>query len=108
MSAQSGVGLPEALERAASALPAEADAIRPANGDPAQLLDLLGTERAAAVLRWLLEEEPADATELVTAWADDPEHGAEAVLAVAEEGLAKAARKALGDSLVLQYSETTD
>ena len=95
MSAQSGGGLPEALERAASALPAEADAIRPANGDPAQLLDLLGTERAAAVLRWLLEEEPADATELVTAWADDPEHGAAAVLAVPEEGLAKAARKAL-------------
>lgn len=95
MSAQSGVGLPEALERAAGALPEDADAIRPANGDPAQLLDLLGTERAAAVLRWLLEEEPADATELVRAWTDDPEHGAAAVLAVAEDGLAKAARKTL-------------
>ena len=47
MSAQSGVGLPEALERAASALPAEADAIRPANGDPAQLLDLLGARQKA-------------------------------------------------------------
>jgi len=27
------VGLPEGLERAASALPGDADAIRPANGD---------------------------------------------------------------------------
>ena len=35
------VGLPEALERAASALEADADAIRPANGDPFQLLGLL-------------------------------------------------------------------
>ena len=31
------VGLPEALERAASALEADADAIRPANGDPSSV-----------------------------------------------------------------------
>lgn len=95
MTADTGVGLPEALERAASALPGDADAIRPANGDPTQLLDLLGTERAAAVLRWLLETEPADAADLVTAWSEGAEAGASAVLAVAEEGLAKPARKVL-------------
>jgi len=95
MSTHSGVGLPEALERAASALPAEADSIRPANGDPVQLLDLLGPERAATILRWLLEEEPADAAALVAAWADDSERGAVAVLAVSEDGLAKPARKML-------------
>jgi hypothetical protein len=95
MSVQSGVGLPEALERAASALPKEADSIRPANGDPAQLLDLLGTQRAATVLRWLLEETPADAADLVAAWADASEQGAAAVLAVSEEGLPKPARKLL-------------
>lgn len=95
MSTQPGVGLPEALERAASALPEEAEAIRPANGDPAQLLELLGPERASTILRWLLEAEPADAAELVTAWAEDSEEGAAAVLAVSEEGLAKSARKTL-------------
>ncbi|MEE2678392.1 MAG: hypothetical protein VX546_07435 [Myxococcota bacterium] len=95
MTADTGVGLPEALERAASALPDDADAIRPANGDPTQLLDLLGTDRAAAVLRWLLEAEPADAAELVTAWSEGADAGAAAVLAVAEDGLAKPARKLL-------------
>ena len=34
MSPAESIGLPEALERAATALPADADAIRPANGDP--------------------------------------------------------------------------
>ena len=48
------VGLPEALERAATALPGDADAIRPANGDPAALLRALDAEAAARVLGWLL------------------------------------------------------
>jgi hypothetical protein len=49
------IGLPEALERAASALPGAADAIRPANGDPDQLARTLGAEDASAGLAWLLE-----------------------------------------------------
>jgi hypothetical protein len=89
------VGLPEALERAASALPADADAIRPANGDPARLLELLDAEAAARVLRWLLTNEPADGAELASAWAEDPEAGVAALLRVKEERLPKAGRKAL-------------
>ena len=95
MSSLSGVGLPEALERAASALPADADAIRPANGDPARLLELLDAEAAARVLRWLLTNEPADGAELAGAWAEDPEAGLAALLRVTEERLPKAGRKAL-------------
>ena len=64
------VGLPEALERAASALPADADAIRPANGDPFQLLELLSGEAPGRVLAWLLEHESAAGVELAFAWAD--------------------------------------
>ena len=53
------LGLPEALERAASALPADADEIRPANGDPVQLRRSLDEEAAHRVLSWLLLHEPA-------------------------------------------------
>ncbi|MBW2269866.1 MAG: hypothetical protein JRH16_14935 [Deltaproteobacteria bacterium] len=95
MSSQSGVGLPEALERAASALPSEADAIRPANGDPAQLIELLDPSAASRVLRWLLVEEPQDGAELLGAWLDVPERGAAAVLGVDADGMPKPARKAL-------------
>ena len=95
MSAQSGVGLPEALERAASALPHQADAIRPANGDPTQLIELLEPAAASQVLRWLLVEEPADGAELIEEWLDVPERGAAAVLGVEDTDLPKAARKAL-------------
>jgi hypothetical protein len=91
----SGVGLAEALERAAEALPAQADAIRPANGDPARLLELAGAAGAAAVLAWLLEHEPADGAELAEAFAEDPERGSAALLAVAEPALSKSGRKAL-------------
>ncbi len=52
------VGLPEALERAASALPQDADAIRPANGDPVQLAQALSDTEASRVLCWLLGNEP--------------------------------------------------
>lgn len=90
-----GVGLPEALERAAGALDQDADSIRPANGDPVRLLEMLDTGAAARVIRWLLEHQPEDAAELAAAWADDPERGAAALLAVSEEGLPKVGRKAL-------------
>lgn len=95
MSPPTGVGLPEALERAASALSAEADAIRPANGDPTALLGMLSAEGAGRVLRWLLEHEPEDGAELAEAWAEDPERGTPVVLAVEEAGLPKPARKEL-------------
>jgi hypothetical protein len=90
-----GVGLAEALERAAEALPAEADSIRPANGDPVRLLELLDAAAATRVLGWLLAHEPADGAELAAAWGEDPEAGAAPVLAVDEAAMPKAGRKAL-------------
>lgn len=95
MTAQRGVGLPEALERAASALPAEADAIRPANGDPARLLEELSPDAAARVLAWLLRHEPADGAELAEAWAESGEAGRAPLLGVPLAGLPREARKAL-------------
>jgi len=95
MSSPSGVGLPEALERAASALRADARDIRPANGDPVQLRRLLGDDAAVRVLRWLFEHEPADAAQLAEAWTDDPDLDPTPVLRVSEQGLSKAATKAL-------------
>jgi len=95
MSKPSGVGLAEALERAASQLRAEAQGIRPANGDPARLLELLEPDAAARVLRWLLEHEPDDGAELAEAWAEDSEAGAAALLQIHEAGLPKTGRKAL-------------
>ena len=95
MSPPNGVGLPEALERAASVLAADADAIRPANGDPAALLAELSSEAAVRVLHWLLENEPEDGAELADEWSEDTERGVAAVLAVGEAGLPKAGRKAL-------------
>lgn len=90
-----GRGLPEALERAAGALPGEADAIRPANGDPTQLLERLDAGAAARVLSWLLEHEPEDGGELAESWAMEPERGASVLLAIEPEGLPKAGRKIL-------------
>lgn len=88
------MSLPEALERAASALPRQADAVRPANGDPEALLDALSAADGARVLAWLLEHEAHDAAELAEAWAGDP-RGREVLAAVSEEALPKAGRKAL-------------
>jgi hypothetical protein len=88
------VGLPEALERAAEALPGDADSIRPANGDPIQLRELLDAQAATRVLGWLLVNEPADGGELAREWAEDPE-AAVLVLGVDESSLPKAGRKAL-------------
>jgi len=90
-----GVGLPEALERAASALPAAAEGIRPANGDPTRLLELLDADTAARVLEWLLGNEAADGAELADLWAEDSEAGAGALLRVDAERLPKAGRKTL-------------
>ncbi len=95
MSAASGVGLPEALERAASALPDAAAGIRPANGDPTRLLELLDADTAARVLEWLLGNEPADGAELAGLWAEDSEAGAGALLRVDTARLPKAGRKTL-------------
>jgi hypothetical protein len=88
------IGLPEALERAATALPRAADAIRPANGDPGRLARELGADEAAEVLAWLLANEPAAGAELALAWAEDPDT-AQPVLGLAPESLPKPARKAL-------------
>jgi hypothetical protein len=88
------VSLAAALERAAEALPGEADAIRPANGDPRRLLASLPAAAAPRVLAWLLAHEPEAAAELIDAWLA-LEGGAELVLAVDEGPLAKPARKLL-------------
>jgi len=51
------VSLADALERAASALPDAADAIRDANGDADRVLEALPPQAAAEVLAWLLTED---------------------------------------------------
>lgn len=87
------MSLAGALERAATALEREADQIRPANGDPARLRRELAPEAGGRVLSWLLAHEPEAAEELAEAWSEDPE-GVPHLLAVSEEELPKAARKA--------------
>jgi hypothetical protein len=89
------VGLPEALERAASALPQDADAIRPANGDPGALLRALAPDAAARVLGWLLGHEPRAGEELADAWAEDPAAAAGPLARLHGEALPKEGRKAL-------------
>ena len=92
------MSLAEILETAASALPDDADSIRPANGDPIQLLELLGREASQRVLEWLLANEPEVGAELALAWLeldDGP-----AVLTSLEEGaLPKVGRKGLRKAL---------
>jgi hypothetical protein len=88
------MSLPEALEQAASALAGDADAIRPANGDPGRLLTSLDEAGRLRVLGWLLREQPVEAAELAEAWAEEAE-GQAVLLAVDAEGLPKAARKTL-------------
>ncbi|MEE8507485.1 MAG: hypothetical protein V3T07_00345 [Myxococcota bacterium] len=92
---RAGVGLPEALERAAEALSDLAGGVRPANGDPVQLLELLDAEAAAVVLEWLLRHEPEAGEELATAWAEDPESGLGPLGRIAPESLPKSSRRAL-------------
>jgi len=88
------MSLAERLEDAAAALPAEADAIRPANGDPAALLQGLDRAGAARVLRWLLDHAPAEAGELAEDWLHEAS-GVAALEALDVEGLAKPGRKVL-------------
>ena len=88
------MSLADALEAAAEALPQLADRIRPANGDPARLLEGLEAESASAVLHWLLEHEPAEGEDLALAWAEDA-RGVAPLRGVDPESLGKAGRKAL-------------
>jgi hypothetical protein len=89
------IGLPEALERAATALSEDGDAIRPANGDPFALLSALDAGAAKRVLEWLLVNEPIAGADLVEAWASAGSEATSTLLAVDIEGLPKVARKAL-------------
>ena len=92
------MSLADILEAAASALPDDAESIRPANGDPFQLMDRLGADGASRVLAWVLANEPESGAELAMAWVDV--EGGPAVLASLEEGgLPKAGRKALRKAL---------
>ncbi len=88
------MSLPEALERAAMALESDADAIRPANGDPDQLLGELDPDAAVRVLEWLLVHESAAAEELAAAWSQ-ADTGRAALTGVDEAALPKPGRKAL-------------
>lgn len=92
------MSLASALERAAEALPEQAAAIRPANGDPARVLSALEPETAAQVLDWLLREEADAGEELALAWAELPE-GGPALARVDPGQLPKAGRKALRRAL---------
>ena len=95
MSQPDDIGLPEALERAAAALPADADTIRPANGDPFALLSLLDAEASTRVLEWLLAHEPIAGGEIVNAWTDAGGDATERLLDIDPAGLPKIARRAL-------------
>jgi len=92
---QHELGLPEALERAASALEADSDAIRPANGDPIQLIESLDEAAASRVLYWLFCNEPAAASELALVWAEEGPRGLAPLLALEPSELPKAAAKIL-------------
>ncbi|HEY8493065.1 MAG TPA: hypothetical protein VIN04_04180 [Myxococcota bacterium] len=92
------MSLAGALENAAEALPALADRVRPANGDPERLLAALAPEEASTLLVWLLEHEPEAGAELALAWADSPQ-GAAPLTAIDEAQLGKAARKGLRRAL---------
>ena len=89
------LGLPEALERAARALRRDADSIRPANGDPVRLAELLGPEGSARVVSWLLANEPEAGEEIATAWAEDPQGAGQVLLKLETDALPKPARKIL-------------
>lgn len=92
------MSLPECLERAASELSSLADRIRPANGDPRRLLELLPPADAARVLAWVLSRDEAAAEELLEVWGEIAE-GASVVAAVPEGEIPKAGRKLLRRAL---------
>ncbi len=95
MNSAKDIGLPEALERAAAALPGDEDEIRPANGDPFALMSLLDAEASQRVLEWLFANEPLAGRELVEAWADAGGDAAARLTQIDGSGLSKEARKAL-------------
>lgn len=88
------MSLAVALEKAASALGKEADAIRDANGDPLRLRRALDPTSGAEVLAWLLAHEPQAGEELAIAWSEAPD-GIAYVLAVDESRLPREGRKRL-------------
>jgi hypothetical protein len=92
------MSLPDALERAAEALADQADLIRPANGDPSQLLATLDADGGQRVLIWLLANEPAAGEELLTAWCDD-DRGVERVQSIDVGQLPKPGKKLLRTAL---------
>ena len=92
------MSLPEALERAAEALPNDADLIRPANGDPSQLLETLDSAGCRRVLVWLLANEFAAGEELLQAWCDD-DRGIESIQSIEVGQLPKAGKKLLRKAL---------
>lgn len=88
------ISLASALEAAASAVPAAAEAIRPANGDPERVLESLSPRVAAEVLGWLLRDDPRAGEELALAWSE-LEAGAAVVQSIDGDDLGKPGRKAL-------------
>jgi len=88
------MSLAESLERAATACSADADAIRPANGDPTRLFELLDQNARARVLAWLLENEVEAGRELAENWLLESE-GSELLASLSADELPKAGRKVL-------------
>jgi hypothetical protein len=88
------MSLADSLESAAEALPEDAQQIRPANGDPFQLLEHLDSGAGGRVLAWLFNHEPEAAAELAEAWLEE-KAGAALVLRMSVDGFPKAGRKAL-------------
>ena len=92
------MSLADALERAATALPEDAESIRPANGDPVQLLTLLESEAAMRVLTWLLTNETSCGAELALAWADE-DGGADVLGRLDDRAIPNPGRKAIRRAL---------
>jgi hypothetical protein len=92
------MSLPEALERAAVELPDQADLIRPANGDPIQLLSTLDESGCESVLGWLLVNEPDAGEELMLDWCED-DRGIERVQSIDLGSLPKSGKKLLRKAL---------
>ena len=86
------MSLPERLENAAEALPEDADQIRPANGDPHQLLIGLDASAAGRVLRWMMTHAPDEAGELAMVWLEEPA-GQAPLSEIVEGDLPKPSRK---------------
>jgi hypothetical protein len=92
------VSLADALETAADAMPALADAVRPANGDPERLLGALEPAAAAQLLAWLLARAPEAGQDLALAWAES-ERGAAPLAGIDPESLDRSGAKALRRAL---------